>query len=340
MKTRSFILTGILALATGLVTAQQSLSARLDSLLTIKSPRPFNGVVLITQNGKTLYAKAYGYANRETKQALNINDPFIIMSVTKQMTAVMVLQQVEKGRIRLQQTLHSYLPEIKDSWADSITIHQLLNHTSGVVWFDAPLAFLPGTKYAYSNFGYSLLKSLLERTTGKPYTELAAALFKKSGMTHSGITGHTPAVKGYREMPSGGLEASTDTIPDWHYAGAGVVSTARDLVRWNELLYGGKLLKDSCYQLMTHVWEHRQHTVYGSIGTGYGIVVSDDKQEMGHTGYMPEMGFTLINFYYPATRTSLIVMENAGYSEKDIPRAYFFERNVREILLPTVIKKQ
>lgn len=340
MKTRSFILTGVLALATGLVTAQHSFSARLDSLLTIKSPRAFNGVVLITQNGKTLYAKSHGYANRETKQALNINDPFIIMSITKQMTAVMVLQEMEKGHVQLQQTLHTYLPEIKDSWADSITIHQLLNHTSGVVWFDTPQAFLPGTKYAYSNFGYSLLKSVLEHTTGKPYTELAAALFKKSGMPHSGITGRIPAVKGYQETASGSLEACTDTIPDWHYAGAGVVSTARDLVRWNELLYGGKLLKDSSYQLMTHVWEHRQHTVYGSIGTGYGIVISDDKQEMGHTGYMPELGFTLINFYYPATRTSLVVMENVGYSEKNIPRAYFFEKSIREILLPTVIKKQ
>ncbi|MGF6848706.1 D-alanyl-D-alanine carboxypeptidase [Chitinophaga sp. W3I9] len=340
MKTRSFILTGVLVLAAGLVAAQQSLSNRLDSLLTVRSPRPFNGVVLITQKGKTLYTKSYGYANREAKQPLNIDDPFIIMSITKQMTAVMVLQEVEKGHIQLQQTLHTYLPEIKDSWADSVSIHQLLNHTSGVVWFDAPLAFPPGTRYAYSNFGYSLLKSVLERTTGKPYTELADALFKKCGMKHSGITGRKRAVQGYQETASGSLEACTDTIPDWHYAGAGVVSTARDLVRWNELLYGGKLLNDSSYQQMTHVWEHRQHTVYGSIGTGYGIVVSDDKQEMGHTGYMPQLGFTLINFYYPATGSSLVVMENVGYSEKDIPRAYYFEKNVREILLPTVIKKQ
>jgi CubicO group peptidase (beta-lactamase class C family) len=330
----------MLVFITGLATAQQSLSARLDSLLPIKSPRAFNGVVLITQKGKTLYSKGYGYANRETKQALNIHDPFIIMSITKQITAVLVLQEMEKGHVQLQQTLHTYLPEIKDSWADSITIHQLLNHTSGVVWFDAPLAFLPGAKYAYSNFGYSLLKSVLEHTTGKPYTELADALFKKCGMTHSGIVGRIPAVQGYRETSAGSLEACTDTIPGWHYAGAGVVSTAGDLVRWNELLYGGKLLKDSTYQQMTHVWQHRQHTVYGTIGAGYGIVVSDDKQEMGHTGYMPELGFTLINFYYPATRTSLVVMENVGYSEKDIPRAYFFEKSIREILLPTVIKKQ
>lgn len=340
MKTLSFIFAGMLALVTGMVAAQQPLSARLDSLLATKSPREFNGVVLIMQHGKTLYAKSHGYANRETKQALNINDPFIIMSVTKQITAVLVLQEVEKGHLQLQQTLRTCLPDIKDGWADSITIHQLLNHTSGVRWFDVPLAFPPGTQYAYSNFGYSLLKSVLEHTTGKVYTELAEALFKKYGMKHSGITGHLHAVQGYRETPSGSLEACTDTIPDWHYAGAGVVSTARDLVRWNELLYGGKLLKDSTYQLMTHAWQHRQHTVYGTMGTGYGIVLSDDKQEMGHSGYMTELGFTLINFYYPATRTSLVVMENVGYKEADIPRAYAFERSIREILLPSVIKQQ
>lgn len=159
-------------------------------------------------------------------------------------------------------------------------------------------------------------------------------------MTHSGIADQLPAVQGYHETTAGNLEACQDTIPDWHLGGAGVVSTAGDLVRWNELLHGGKLLADSSYQQMTHIWQHTQHTVYGSMGTGYGIVVADNRQEMGHTGYMPQMGLTLVNFYYPATRTSLIVMENVAYRETDIPRAYFFERNIREILLPTVIKQQ
>ncbi|SEW51017.1 serine hydrolase domain-containing protein [Chitinophaga arvensicola] len=340
MKIRLYILTGLLALTGSVATAQQAITTRIDSLLNTKNVRAFNGVVLITKQGKTWYAKSQGDANREKKQPLRNNSPFIIMSVTKQMTAVMILQEVEKGHIQLQQTLHTYLPEITDKWADSITIHQLLSHTAGVVWFDEPLAYTPGTKYAYSNFGYSLLKSVLERTTGKTYTQLANALFKKAGMKHSGIAGQLPAVQGFVEDSTGHLQVSHDSIPDWHLGGAGVVSTAADLARWNGLLHGGKLLTDSSYRQMTHVWEHTQHTVYGRMGTGYGIVVADDGRELGHTGYMPQMGFTLVNLYYPATRTSLIVMENVAYQPTDISRAYFFERSLREILLPTVIKQQ
>lgn len=339
MKTRSWLLTGLLVIAAGCVTAQQSLSGRLDSLLSTKNIREFSGVVLIVQNGKPLYSKSIGYANRKTKQPISLDNRFTIMSVSKQITAVMVLQEVDKGHIQLQKTLRTYLPALKDKWADSVTIHQLLNHTAGVVWYDQPLAFSPGSKLVYSNFGYALLQSLLEQVTGKTYAVLLNDLFKKTGMLNSGVPPRAKAITGYAENEGGQLEAKTAPFPEMLQGAAGVVSTASDLVRWNEQLHGGKLLRDSTYQAMITVYQPRQHPVLGQTGGGYGLMVNESKSEIGHTGFLPDQGFIGINFYYPTTHSSIVVLENIAVNPANMDRAYYFEKMIREIALPVVKEK-
>lgn len=334
MKPRTFLLTGLLLLAAGCVAAQQSLSARLDSLLITKNVREFSGVVLIVQNGKTLYNKSIGYANRKTKQPISLDSRFTVMSISKQITAVMVLQEVDKGHIQLQKTLRTYLPALEDKWADSITIHQLLNHTAGVVWYDQPLAFSPGSKLAYSNFGYVLLQSLLEKVTGKTYAVLTKELFQKAGMPHSGVPPRMQAIQGYAVNKEGQPEAKKGPLPELLLGAAGVVSTAPDLARWNEQLHSGKLLRDSTYQKMITVYQPRQHPVVGETGGGYGVMVNDRKDEIGHTGFLPDLGFIGINFYYPATHSSIVVLENVAGA--DMEKAYYFEKVIREIALPVV----
>lgn len=338
MLTRTLLLAGIFSCTVNLLGAQQRWAPAIDSILAVKQIRSFNGVVLIAKDGKPLYEKSIGYADREKKQRLNMDSRFIIMSITKQITAVMVLQEAEKGRIQLQQTLRTCLPDFPDKWADSITIHQLLNHTSGVVWYDRPLAFAPGARYAYSNFGYALLKLVLEKVTGQSYTALANDLFKKCGMLHSGVAGQLPAVQGYAysEKVPGEILTPQDTIPELFLAGAGVVSTAGDLLRWNQYLHGGKLLKNSSYEAMTTVWQHRDHSVLGRIGAGYGVLLTDDKKEIGHTGYMSQVGFTTINLYFPATRTSMIVLENVAWKESDLPNGFSFEKDILSLISPAV----
>ncbi len=88
-------------------------SAKIDSLIKVTSPRSFNGVVYIQQNGKTKYSKAFGYSNFNTKEPLKISDRFSTMSIAKQVTAVLVLTEVEKGTIDLQHTVRNYLPNFK-----------------------------------------------------------------------------------------------------------------------------------------------------------------------------------------------------------------------------------
>lgn len=142
---------------------------KIDSLIEIKSPRKFNGVVLITKNDKVKYFKAYGVANSNTKVPLKLDDQFEIMSNTKQVTAVLLLKEVEKGNVDLQAPIKKYLPSLTRPWADSVTVHQLLNHTHGIIDIEKPLAFKPGTDFKYGNLSYILLGKIIENTSHKKY---------------------------------------------------------------------------------------------------------------------------------------------------------------------------
>ncbi len=93
-------------------------SAKIDSLIATTNPRKFNGVILITQNGETKYSKEYGFSDFEKKIPINLNDNFRIQSNSKQITAVLILKEVEKGNIHLNNTIKKYLPELNSTWTD------------------------------------------------------------------------------------------------------------------------------------------------------------------------------------------------------------------------------
>lgn len=98
-------------------------SKKIDSLIQVVNPRNFNGVVYILQNGKEKYAKAFGASNLTTNEPLKINDNFSTMSIAKQFTATLILQEVEKGTIDLHVPICNYLSDFKYSWADTVTVH-------------------------------------------------------------------------------------------------------------------------------------------------------------------------------------------------------------------------
>lgn len=170
----------------------------------------FNGVVLAADRGKVVLAKGYGHANVEW-QAPNAPDiKFPIASITKQFTAMLVLQDVAAGRLRLDATISDYLPGYPAETGRRITIRQLLNHTAGIpeyTWTGdlieaqvpdrpeqflkrfshLPLVFQPGTSFAYSNSGYYVLGVILERVNGKPYEQLLhERILDPLGMKDSG----------------------------------------------------------------------------------------------------------------------------------------------------------
>lgn len=315
-------------------------SASIDSLIKTTQPRNFNGVVLIQQNGAIKYAKAYGFSDFNKKTALEIGDQFSTMSIAKQITATLVLQETEKGTIDLQAPIRKYLPGFKHSWADTITMHQLLNHTSGLQSdnLDLPLKSRPGKAFSYSNVGYAVAGLILEKQSGKSFETLVTDLFRKCGMQHSAYptAGNSKLLSKGHTIKTDGTVARHEQLSfdATHCFGSHLIVTAPDLAKWNENLHGGKLLKPATYKLMTSYEMTNAHPLFGDqpIGYGYGLRINDKDsiKEIGHTGFHPAEGFTAVNLYYPGSKTSVIVLENVAHENFEI--AYYFEQEARKIV--------
>ncbi|KFF13450.1 hypothetical protein IW15_06560 [Chryseobacterium soli] len=322
-------------------------SNKIDSLLKTKSPRDFNGVVYIQQNGKMKYAKAYGFADFNKKTPLRIDDKFSTMSIAKQFTAALILQQVEKGTIDLQTPIRKYLPDFKYSWADTVTVHQLLNNTSGLYSenMDKPLKFKPGSAFSYSNVGYYVAGLVLEKQSGQNFETLVTALFKKCKMNNSYYPNKTTSkllTKGHTIKKDGTFKLNEQLSFDAdNYFGSHLIVTVPDLAKWNECLHNGKVLKPSTYKMMTSYVITDTHQVFSKtpIGYGYGLRINDKDSinEIGHTGFHPGEGFTAVNLYYPKTKTSVVIMENVGNENFDI--AYYFEQEIRKIIKESKLLK-
>jgi D-alanyl-D-alanine carboxypeptidase len=330
---------------TGYAQSKDDYALKIDSLLQTTSPRSFNGVVLITQKGKTKYAKAYGYSNFEDKMLLTAKDNFRIMSNSKQVTAVLVLKEVERGKIDLHSPIRKYLPDLQHSWADTVTVHHLLNFTAGISDINKPLVFKPGTNFLYGVATYTLLGKIIEMVTGKRFIDVANSLFKELTMDNTFCYEEgkeNKLVKGYvntdnvfklREHQTLGKEW-IDFIP-----AGGIISNLKDLNTWDTKLHGGKILKPESYKLMTNYAITRQHVAFGNekIGYGYGVHVSDKTpvEYIGHGG--KGIGFTSVKVYFPEKDVDLIVLENQYHEDDKV--VYHFEIKIREIVMNSSLVK-
>lgn len=156
---------------------QSRIKQSLDKLLLNKEIRAFSGEVLISQNGKIIYQKAKGIANEKKNLQIKINDNYVLLSNSKQITAVLILREVDKGNIDLQKAITSYLPNYPQKWTDSVTTFQLLNHTSGIISLEKPLASKPGTTFKYTDLNYILLGEIVESVTKITYESSINELF-------------------------------------------------------------------------------------------------------------------------------------------------------------------
>lgn len=236
--------------------------------------------------------------------------PFAIASVTKTFTAAIVLQLAEEERIRLDAPVTDYLPEL--TLAKGVTIEQLLSHTSGIadllapmrdrlnaepsrVWTPAevlalvgPSRFPPGTDWGYSNTNYVIAGMLVERVTGNPYAdELARRITGPLELTD---TGFAPAVA--RENLLGVSWSSA------FWTAAALDSTAADLVRWGDALYGGAVLRPSSLERMLDFNEH----AYGLGAERYSLA---GLSGYGHSGLL--RGFTTLLIRLPDEHLTIAV---------------------------------
>lgn len=312
----------------------EKLNASIDSLLKVQSSTPFNGVIYSVSDDKIILNKVQGFSDMTAKSPLNVTDQFVIGSISKQFTAAIILKEYERKNVQLHVPIRWYLPELKQKWADSVTIHQLLTHTHGIVDMNKPSIFPAGTSYNYSQIGYDLLAKIAERATGKKFDVLSKELFEKCGMTstlHPDSEGIKSLVIGYTAKKNE-LEVEVNSFQNYPAAGC-FISTVEDLVRWNECLYGGKILKKKTLKLMQtqHQGAVRNHPLFGETHYGYGITIRNEKEilQLGQTGFTP--GFVSMNYYYPETKTSLIILSNAVYGEGDLKKAFEYHLKVLEL---------
>jgi len=244
------------------------------------------------------------------------------------------LKEYERNNVQLHVPIRWYLPELKQKWADSVTIHQLLTHTHGIVDMNKPSIFPAGTSYNYSQIGYDLLAKIAERATGKKFDVLSKELFKKCGMTstlHPDSDGIKSLVIGYTAKKDE-LEVEVNSFQNYPAAGC-FISTAEDLVKWNECLYGGKVLKKKTLKLLQTQYEGavRNHPLFGETHYGYGITITkvNDQLQLGQTGFVP--GFVSMNYYFPETKTSLIMLSNTVYGEGDLKKAFEYHVKILEL---------
>jgi D-alanyl-D-alanine carboxypeptidase len=277
----------------------------------------FSGVVLLERGGKRVLAAAYGLADPATGRTNTIDTPFNIASVGKIFTATAAGQLIDEGKLRLDDPVGRYLPELQPPLA-SITIGQLLNHSSGVgeivtptnqqriagaktarellkLIADQPLASDPGTRRRYSNTGPILLGAVIEAISGQSYSRYVQEhIFTPAGMSSSTVRGrpvNAAEMLTRSEVLTGEMRiTSGQKLPrrPASFAGGGPFgggySSAPDLVRFATAMRAGRLLSDRAKALL---WSNA--TTVPGAGPGryaYGFQVSDEGGVMtvGHSG--------------------------------------------------------
>jgi len=205
----------------------------------------------------------------------------------------------------------------------------------GISQFDKPTTFKAGTQYSYSQIGYELLAKIIERTSGKSFAELSKHLFEECGMKntfHPDIKKYNNLVIGYTENDNGKIEFETETFQNYVAAGS-FISTAEDLNIWNKYFYSGKLLKRKTMKMVETKQNGavRNHPIFGVTEYGYGITVDTKENilQFGQTGFAP--GFISMNFYFPKTKTSVIVLENVAYDTDDLKKTFYYHTEILKI---------
>ncbi|BAP32644.1 beta-lactamase [Chryseobacterium sp. StRB126] len=249
----------------------------------------FSGTVLIARKGSVLLREAYGYANYEWKIKTTPNTKYSLASVSKQFTAAAILQLAERKLLSVDDKLNTYFPDIPKG--DQITLHMMLSHMSGLSMdFDElylnqvsltqndvlnhivqkkPL-FTPGEQTAYSNIGYYLLARIIEKVSGKSYSEyLRENIFVPLKMNETGVMTNDEVVVNMADRYTR-KEKNYNKNPyiNWAFniGHDGIYSTADDLLKWDRALYGTTVLSEKMKQLM--------FTSYNDQNFGYGFVVN------------------------------------------------------------------
>jgi CubicO group peptidase (beta-lactamase class C family) len=317
--------------------AQAQLEKKIDSLMTSQfTTGEFSGSVLVTRNNKEIYNKQFGFADLEMKRTISKETKFSLGSIPKMMTGTIILKLVEENKLKLHEPISTYLPEWKLPNGDSITIHHLLTHSSGLADYMSspeyekradgptsiddlmkiivtqPLSFnKPGSKFRYCNSGFVVMGKIIEKIEGKPYfTVLSKRILKPARMKNTtpiiDLTNKTFA-KGYVKK-DGAWNPQLDIIPP--SADGGLFSTTKDLFLFDKALSEGKLISKTMLETMRkpQMGPAGYATIITTINNGIGY---------GHNGGLPGYQADYRHYYVGKDEYTAIVFSNRDF--KAIP---------------------
>lgn len=305
MRISIFFTLVLVILVTGQNVFAKSKSEKIDQIIKhFQNKDLFNGTVLIKDNGKLIYNNNIGFANIKIKEKISRNTIFPLCSVTKQFTATGILILEQENSLSLDDRIIEYLSETPDC-AKEITLRQLLTHTSGLpdyLWANVPnhndsilyffsnldsLQSSPGEEYQYCNLGYALCGIVIERVTDQTYADfMKTKIFDPLEMKNSFV------YERHSEVPN----VAMGYDPKWEEnkflmvtGDGGILSTANDLLKWDQALYSNKILTPaSIAKLHTPMILNNGKKI--EYGLGVEITEVSDGKFISHAGSLAGYG--------------------------------------------------
>lgn len=324
--------------------AQQEKNLTTEFNKVINEELALNGAgatVLVSRHGEILYSKAFGLANVELDVPMEADHVFRIGSITKQFTAIAILQLMEQGKLNLQDEITRFIPDYPLQGA-KITIENLLTHTSGIrdytsmkdslqrgkldfkpeamidYFKNQPMRFAPGTRYEYSNSNYFLLGYIIEIITGNTYQHYLENNFFGPLDMHNSFYGNDSTIIPHRAagytIGDKGLENSGALSMTQPYAAGAILSTTEDLFKWNQALQSYKLVKK---ETMDKALTKYKLANGKEIGYGYGFRVGfiQESQSIWHGGLIN--GFISSAMCLPKEDVYVVVLSNCDGNRVD-----------------------
>lgn len=300
--------------------------------------------IAIAYNGKPVYAKGFGLANIDSRKLATENTSYAIASVSKFITAAATMKLVEENKLKLNDKIIDYFDDFpKQEHMDKITIEHLLRHQSGLVdhedWFDSiyinqkrvftreelyafldqPLFFKPGTNYTYSNSGYAVLSSILEKVSGQSFHEFIQENISKPLNAESIgmwplMWNDTNASMGY-ELVDKELDTSFHMMTKSMKGDGGLSASVLDLIKFSEGLTNGTLISKSSLEKLVSPTQLESITIDYGLGVKSGNFAGH--KSYGHSGGYKGTGWAMLA-QYPESGFTFAAANNTNFSPEEI----------------------
>ena len=313
------------------------------SFVTEDSP---GGAVIVIQDGKILHKAGYGLADIEEGTPITVQSIFHLGSVGKQFTALAVMMLAEEGKLKYDDPIGEYLPELA-RFGDDLTIRHLLHHTSGIPdYYDdgelneklleaaemptnedvlvllsemGEMQFAPGETFSYSNAGYEMLGSLIEQVSGQSYAAfMQERIFDPLGMEHTFSQPNSERLNDpdlvHSYVREGDQIEAYDSDPFDYLVGSGsFYTTVEDMALYDQALYTDKLIKQST---LAEAFEPAllNSGIESRYGFGWELGRNSSERYVAHSGEW--LGFSSYYARFPEQRLAVIVLTNRTY---DLP---------------------